>query len=71
MKRNFTFLMTAFALMVSMMMPLGMKGQMRDVQQLTNANIVSAGNAFDGYQSWAIADNNNNTWNAYAIKKTA
>ena len=29
MKRNFTFLMTAFALMVGMMMPLGMKGQTR------------------------------------------
>ena len=30
MKRHFTFLMAAFALMVSMMMPLGMKGQTRD-----------------------------------------
>ena len=29
MKRHFTFLMAAFALMVSMMMPLGMKGQVR------------------------------------------
>lgn len=68
MKRNFTFLMAAFALMVSMMIPLGMKGQMRTVQQLTNENIFSAGEAASGYQSWAIYDNNNNTWNAYAIK---
>lgn len=30
MKRNFTFLMAAFALIVSLMMPLGMKGQTRD-----------------------------------------
>ena len=30
MKRNFTFLIAAFALMVSMMMPLGMKGQTRE-----------------------------------------
>lgn len=68
MKRHFTFLMAAFALMVCMIMPLGMRGQTRTVQQLTNANIVSAGNAASGYQSWTIADNNNNTWNAYAIK---
>lgn len=35
---------------------------------LTNANIVNAGTAKTGYQSWAISDGNGNTWNAYAIK---
>lgn len=35
MKRNFTFLMVAFALIVSMMMPLGMKGENRGVTTYT------------------------------------
>ena len=35
MKRNFTFLMAAFALIVSMMMPLGMKGENRGVTTYT------------------------------------
>ena len=34
MKRNFTFLIAAFALMVSMMMPLGMKGENRGLHTL-------------------------------------
>ena len=67
MKRDFTLLMAAFALMVCMI-PQVVVGQTRDVQQLTNANIVSAGPGQDGYNLWEITDNNNNTWNAYAIK---
>lgn len=43
MKRNFTFLMAAFALMVSMMMPLGMKGQIY-------SRISSASDLADGDQ---------------------
>ena len=36
MKRNFTFLMAAFALIVSMMMPLGMKGQTTSTYTFTS-----------------------------------
>ncbi len=68
MKRNFTFLMAAFALMVCMMMPLGMRGQTRAVQELTNANIVAAGTGQNSYHEWTITDDNYHTWNAYAIK---
>ena len=35
---------------------------------LTNAKIVAAGDAASGYKSWTITDDNNKTWNAYAIK---
>ncbi len=35
---------------------------------LTNANIVAAGTATQGYNSWTITDSNSKTWNAYAIK---
>lgn len=45
-----------------------MWGQTRDVQELTNANIVAAGNPDGGYKDWTITDNNDNEWNAYAIK---
>ena len=36
---------------------------------LTNADIVAAGAAQDGYRSWSITDANGKVWNAYAIKK--
>ena len=36
---------------------------------LSNSDIVSAGDAADGYDSKTITDSNNKTWNAYAIKK--
>ena len=36
---------------------------------LTNANIVAAGTAQDGYRNWTLTDENGKTWNAYAIKK--
>jgi len=35
--------------------------------KLTNANIVAAGDAANGYNDWAISDGTN-TWNAHAIK---
>ena len=35
---------------------------------LSNANIVSAGDAQTSYQSWTLKDENDNDWSAYAIK---
>ncbi len=35
---------------------------------LSNADIVAAGDAKSGYQSWYIKDGNKKEWNAYAIK---
>ena len=35
---------------------------------LTNANIVAAGDATEGYASWDLSDGNGNSWSAYAIK---
>ena len=35
---------------------------------LTNANIVSAGDAANGYDSWSLSDGNSNSYTAYAIK---
>lgn len=40
-----------------------------DDKTLTNANIVAAGEAADGYNTWCITDTNNKEWNAYAMKK--
>ena len=56
MKRNFTFLMVAFALMVGMMMPLGMKGENRGVTTYTftskkwEATPANWTSGKDGYQ---------------------
>ena len=68
MKRKFTFLTAAFALLAFMTPSLAGWGQTRDVQTLTNANIVAAGTGATGYQTWSITDGNSHTWNAYAIK---
>ena len=68
MKKTFTKILTALALLVFMTPNMVGWGQTRDVQTLTNANIVAAGTGQTGYQSWAITDDNSNTWNAYAIK---
>ncbi len=68
MKRRFTILTAALALLTFLAVPMGMWGQTRDDQVLTNANIVAAGAANNGYQSWNITDGNSHTWNAYAIK---
>ena len=68
MTRKFTKMMAAVALLTFLAVPMGMWGQTSDVQVLTNANIVAAGEANSGYQSWTITDGNNNEWEAYAIK---
>ena len=69
MKRKFTFLIAAAVMLLTMVATTGeMWGQTRDVQELTNANIVAAGDPNGGYKDWTITDNNDNEWNAYAIK---
>jgi len=69
MKRKFTFLIAAAFMLLTMMASTGeMWGQTRNVQELTNANIVAAGDPDGGYKDWTITDNNDNEWNAYAIK---
>lgn len=69
MKKRFTILITAAVMLLSMIASTGtMWGQTRDVQELTNANIVAAGNPESGYKDWTITDSNDNEWQAYAIK---
>ena len=69
MKKRFTILIAAAFMLLTMMASTGtMWGQTRDVQELTNANIVAAGNPESGYRDWTITDSNDNEWQAYAIK---
>lgn len=62
MKRNFTFLMAAFALMVSMMMPLGMKGQVRATNTLLSEDFssITSGNSTTTSGSNSTWDGNDN-----------
>lgn len=65
MKRNFTFLMAAFALMVSMMMPLGMKGQtysrVSSVSDLVDGDQIIFVNQDETYACGTTQNTNNRT----------
>ena len=63
MKRNFTLLMAAFALMVSMMMPLGMRGQTRATLFSETFNSCDGTGGNDGSWSGSIASSNIHTDN--------
>lgn len=62
MKRHFTFLMAAFALMVCMIMPLGMKGQMRATNTLLSEDFssITSGNSTNTSGSNSSWDGNDN-----------
>ena len=61
MKKLLTFLLTA-------LLAFGVGWAETMTYTLSNADIVNAGTAQSGYQSWTITDANGKTWNAYAIK---
>ena len=65
MKRHFTFLMAAFALMVSMMMPLGMKGQIysrvSSVSDLADGDQIIFVNQDETYACGTTQNTNNRT----------
>lgn len=64
MKRNFTFLMAAFALIVSMMMPLGVKGQTR-ATKTEGFEAASTGTNYQG--TVTISDDNSDCGIAWQI----
>lgn len=70
MKKTFTILIAAIAAILMMAMPKMVWGQEKtnSTAGISNANIVAAGNATSGYQSWSITGSNSKTWSAYAIK---